>query len=547
MRIEKEIFIAIFWIVLTSIITGCKAASDSQTPELEASSAIFETPIEPTQVSEQAGLSWIFETPVDPIQVAVVLDMDKGVEAVIPVEGGTLSATGADGTVYTLEIPADALLNETPIGLIPVTSLSGLPFGNEQTYSVQLSPAGLFFQNPAILTIVPAEEIPLAEQIVFGYQADGKDLILAAPVVDSSEIKIQVQHFSGNGVTKGLLADIEPVRERLGGSIERRLESALNAEIARLRQQGSDGEAVSAAYAEALLQYEAQVVKPRVAAAGESCAAGQLAIQTVLRLERMRQLLGLSDGGNGLDKYPGLMDKAARVCVVEEFELCVEEHVIHRMLPVWLGFERQYALLGIAESAVLREARELTVKCLTFKLNFESTSTVNTVGGGGYESTVKSEITLRFNPDELTIKGEAPLVNEDFEFFLPVPDCVATGVRGGGTFKAFRLEILDEADDKYGHVRDFKLSYLPGNTSESASIACPDGAPVTIPAGPFWTGAFVVTHFDELDSSSPEGEGYISADWEILGAEYFAKKEWIKEDEDFVEAGTFKLYHRPGE
>ena len=144
-------------------------------------------------------MSWIFDTPADPIQVGVALDSGKTVEAVIPVEGGTLSVTGADGTLYTLEIPSDALLNETTIGMTPVTSISDMPFGNERTYAVQLSPEGLFFQNFAILTITPAEEIPLAEQITFGYQGDGKDLILAAPVVDSSEIKIQVLHFSGNG------------------------------------------------------------------------------------------------------------------------------------------------------------------------------------------------------------------------------------------------------------------------------------------------------------------------------------------------------------
>ena len=32
------------------------------------------------------------------------------------------------------------------------------------------------------------------EQIVFGYQGDGSDLIVATPVVDSADIKIQVQH-----------------------------------------------------------------------------------------------------------------------------------------------------------------------------------------------------------------------------------------------------------------------------------------------------------------------------------------------------------------
>ncbi|MEW6505558.1 MAG: hypothetical protein AB1457_16490 [Chloroflexota bacterium] len=44
-------------------------------------------------------------------------------------------------------------------------------------------------------------------------------------------------------------------------------------------------------------------------------------------------------------------------------------------------------------------------------------------------------------------------------------------------------------------------------------------------------------------------EGFIASDWEILGGEYFARKEWSKEDaaNGLIEAGTLKLYHRPGQ
>jgi hypothetical protein len=46
----------------------------------------------------------------------------------------------------------------------------------------------------------------------------------------------------------------------------------------------------------------------------------------------------------------------------------------------------------------------------------------------------------------------------------------------------------------------------------------------------------------------PAGAGYIADNWEVSGGEYFAKKEWIKDQGDLglTEAGTLKLYHRPG-
>jgi len=46
----------------------------------------------------------------------------------------------------------------------------------------------------------------------------------------------------------------------------------------------------------------------------------------------------------------------------------------------------------------------------------------------------------------------------------------------------------------------------------------------------------------------PSGGGYIAEDWDLQSGDYLAKKEWIKEDASLglTEAGTLKLYHRPG-
>ena len=459
-----------------------------------------------------------------------------------------MSATGADGTVYTLDIPKDALLTETTIGLTPVTSISGMPFGNEQAYAVQLSPDGLFLYDEAILTITPAVAIPKGEEIVFGYLKDGKDVILAPPVLNSSEIKIEVLHFSGSGVTRGLLADIEPVRLRLGGDADRRIQDALNIELNRINQEGGEWQSaqVVAAYGAAFTQFEEEVLNPRVAAAGESCAAGRLAIETVNNLERRRQLLGLSEGGNPMDRYPGLVDKVARVCILEEFELCVEDHVIHRMAMVWRHFEHQYAVMGLeVDNAVFREARELTIKCLTFNLKFESTGILD-LDDGGYKSRVTSEVTVRFDPDSNKMSGEAPLVNEDFEFRSP---CGATSIPGGGTFEVVNLKILVARPDEFNPDDvNFLLTYMPGATSESAKIKIcgSSGAPLALPPFPAWTSTFLTTHINELDTSGQFGGGYAITGFEILGDEYFAKVEWIRESGQIVEVGTFKIYHTPG-
>ncbi len=539
-----------FLVMITLVVAcgGTTAPPGSTGPGSSNPRSSPDAPASPGAGGDLGDLAWIFEAPTDPIDVVVTLDAGKKVEAAIPVEGGTVSATGADGTVYRLDIPKDALPTETTIGLTPVTKLTGMPFGREPNYAVQLSPDGLFLYNVAVLTITPAQAIPVDQQLVFGYREDGKKLTMALPVVDSSEIKIQVDHFSGNGVTQGTLADIEPLRGDLGGDVAERIRTAVSTALAESRRAQLAGQPSELPDFEAAFdEFEEQVVNPRVAAAGESCAAGRLAIETVFYLERLRQLMGHSQGGAPFDNYQDLVSNSARQCILEEFELCVEDHVIHRMAFVWRSYERQNALapyvgMPLVDDAVLREARELTIKCLTFNLKFESTGTA-TVADYGYDSTVTSNITLRFNPDEDKISGEATLVNESFEFRSP---CGGTSTPGDGTFKVGNLKILTAGAQALDQEVGFLMSYLPGATTERATIKiCGSTGSLPIPNFGGWTDAFLVTHQAELEREE-FGGGFIAIDWEVFGDEYFAKKEWIKESGDFVEVGTFKLYHTPG-
>lgn len=501
--------------------------------------------------------AYVFEANADPINVTVALNKSQSVEAVIPAKGGSLSAKGKDGTTYKLDIPNDALLVETSIRMTPVESLTGLPFGSGETLAVQLEPEGLFFYNFVTLTITPAmlagvtpaQKIPIDQQIMFGYQGSGQDVILAPPVVDSSEIKIQLLHFSGAGVTKGYLADIEPVRNRIGGDAERRLHSMIAERLGRERQAqllGSGDESSSAfsILKENIKQYQEEVLKPRLAAAGESCAAGQLALQTLLGFERQIQLLG--GESSGMDEIVKLMDTVGIVCVKEEYELCKNDHIIHRMIPVWLGTSRQFQLLGISEdTAAFKLAKELTQKCLSFELVFESEATFDAGDGDGYTSSVTSTVKIQFNADTLQTSGQAPLVNKAFEFRQD--GCSVTSNRGGGTFAVMGLGYFVQdkiPKGEVGKVTDLILSYMPGNTSETYTIQCEGQSRRTAPPSPMWTGIYLITHQFEMSQLSSD---FSVKGWEVFGKEYYAKKEWITEypEEDLVEVGTFKLYHRP--
>lgn len=531
------------------ISAACSAAPAGSNPETASPTREATKPLPggAGKSSVPKQYQYIFEIPSDPIQVSPGLDDTRQNEALIGPEGGSLSAVGADGTAYQLDIPAGALVTETLIRMTPLSSLEGMPFGSDPL-AVQLEPEGLQFYETALLSITPVQEIPLEQQLFFGYSGSGEDLILAAPVVEAREIKIRVDHFSGYGVTKGLLADLEPVRARIGGSAEQRIQSQAAEYLTRERQAALLGNAEPdlSGLEDLFRAYESEVIQPRVAAAGESCAAGRLALQTVLGYERQRQLLGFGEEG-GLGAYLGLMDTVAGVCMKEEYELCRDDHIIHRIIPAWLGLERQYQLLGMAvEGTVpaLEQARDYVKRCLNFELVFHSEVNFDDGGGGGYTSVVESKVKLQFDPQTMGLQATAPLVNQSFDF--RVPGCSTSSMRGGDTFTLMDFDLITDTkspSDELGYVRDLKMVYFPGNTKESFTVTCPDTPSFTNPPTPLWTGVFLVAHQAEM---SPSQGGFIAEDWEILGDELFARKEWIKDTEEgAIETGTFKLTHKP--
>ncbi len=127
------------------------------------------------------------------------LNEDETTSAVIAPGGGELTLVSADGSVYTLEVPAGALLADTEISMTTINTLVGGPV-ESKVYGVQLEPSGLAFDKFLTLTIQPAEEIPLEEQFMFKYEGSGENLHHALVDPNTEEIRIKLLSFSGGGV-----------------------------------------------------------------------------------------------------------------------------------------------------------------------------------------------------------------------------------------------------------------------------------------------------------------------------------------------------------
>jgi putative cell wall-binding protein len=116
--------------------------------------------------------------------------------AEVSADGATVTATGDDGAVFTLQIPAGAVDRPIEITMTPVRAID-LPAGT--AHLVDLQPAGIEFLATATLRIdAPGNALAVG----LGYAEDGRDLHLRAGAVDGGVVELGVDHFSGYGALR---------------------------------------------------------------------------------------------------------------------------------------------------------------------------------------------------------------------------------------------------------------------------------------------------------------------------------------------------------
>ena len=132
------------------------------------------------------------------------LDEASATIASIGPDGGEISAQGADGTSYLLQIPAGALVTEQAIKMTPVKRFKGLPLSGPAA-GVELSPDGLALAVPAKLTITGAGNFG-GSTVGFGTGEDGFEV--SEPLGIGNTLVIEIEHFSGHGGAEAAEADI---------------------------------------------------------------------------------------------------------------------------------------------------------------------------------------------------------------------------------------------------------------------------------------------------------------------------------------------------
>ncbi len=363
----------------------------------------------------------------EPIDLVPTL-ADGAVTAEIGREGGSVTATGPDGTTYLLELPADALLFPTDITLTPLAEVTGFPFDAppEHRLGVDLAPRGLELARQATLTITPAVSPEGMAVAALGYPGEGDDARAEFFNEEQGSILLTLEHFSGYVVVypTELTHWRAFARAELEFEIEM-LQSEIAAVIGWNRSAQLLGEAsldpvfIARHY---LPDYRRVALIPSLNNAAFGCREGMEAVVAWFGYWRQAQELGVAGdadspgdpefyvefGGKTLTSAfelpEQLMPTIVENCLQEDYEACVITGDLNILTQRIVAIERTMQLLGRdLEPAWVNLLIDYTKKCgqwrLTVYTEFEDTTQVSGAAAGfKAEGAVTRHIDLRWEP-----------------------------------------------------------------------------------------------------------------------------------------------------
>lgn len=347
----------LYLLTITALILGSFSCSPSkETPT---------TPATPTTYTESKDTQ--------PVVLTVTLDDSASVSALIPQKGGSVSATLANGLVYTLDIPEGALLSDQEVSMTPIRSIDGLPFSGGLIGGVQLEPDGTLLMAPATLTIQIPNGYDKRYLVGFGYHGVGTGLHLASASGDGSTITLPIMSFSGHGAASGTDQEVNNQAGRSTGSAADDYQQQAADVVNGARARGELNDAEMQKLLSIYKDYYDKAVKPALQAATSDDNKIDAAIGMFLTWARQAQLLGLFEDMESrfnegfalaIKGLKNAFDKAAQRCLSDQ-NINESTNMIKRL--------RELDLLGANDSSYTIEGKRKDFeKCLRYKVNLES-------------------------------------------------------------------------------------------------------------------------------------------------------------------------------
>lgn len=341
--------------------------------------------------------------------------------------GGTMTATGADGTVFTLTIPAKALLSDESITMTPMLGVDGLPVSGGFVAGVQLEPDGLRLFKPATLTIQTPVPVPVDQQAPFSYHSSGQDFSFY-PLAMGSGIRFNLVHFSGEGLGQGSQTQSFTPSDPESG-LQNQAAQLINHERAC---PGCDPQFQSKLQ-DLFQQYYDQVVTPAINQALTDDSVAISAIAQALGWARQIELLGLSQTPPFDAEEQFIFQQLPKILANafnQAYGRCQNDTAARDRMTEFqkmLGVIRSLALMGNEDPSDLipNYKQELAACALgKLKLNLESQVFGNTFTGTGSAKVEVNNVLLTLDPATFLYSAPPVPLQEVSLTYSPGPlDC----------------------------------------------------------------------------------------------------------------------------
>jgi hypothetical protein len=306
-----------------------------------------------------------------PRTITTVVEPSHAISAVVSAQnGGTLTATGANGTRYTLTFPPGALLSDETITMTPVATVQGSPLGT-LLGAVDLAPNGLQMLQAATLKI--AAPGPVNPKNIAGFEAfsGGQDFGLY-PLDPGNGIAMSLEHFSTEGVAEASPAELRTALLLVPARSEAEWNTLISLD---LRQSPVNG----VAFGTHMAAFYRDVIQPVVDRALTDDTYADTAVALLYHWDLVLEKYAFTDSKYVAALYGGsraVMTSILENAVNQRFQRCVKSNDLSEAVRL-LAIERQAAILGID----LGEAAELGEKCAHFELDVTTTASQTTETG----------------------------------------------------------------------------------------------------------------------------------------------------------------------
>jgi hypothetical protein len=438
----------------------------------------------------------------NPLDVSIELDNTRKTTGEITPAGGTLSATTADGTTFTLTFPKNAVLSNLQISMIPISNIEDLPLTGGYVGAVHLEPEGMEFLEPVTLTIEAAK--PFVDSKLKGFNSHdmGKEFYLQPMTVSGQTITLQLMHFSNPGAAVATENDDDLLVPLVPTDPRDRLEHDL-----------ADDEIVPLPNVKALEAYY-QRVKSKLEAAHSETSTLKRAIREFLTWRKSVSqekvefkfkaeiFQGWTLVAQGIENA---VDKAYTACAVNDnFRFMVD-------ILGWISWIKNNPRLAPYFEGKIAAFEQKASSCATFELTFEYRLEQETFAqhSGDYIVTnvrsnhhIQTKLEVSYSHEYAMLTGHAPLESVVFtasgysgDFGANrEPDCPTVMPEeatpyldfyvGGDQNEKSNIPVLsvlidlDDPDAPLQEIQALTLVIHPGLMTELFAIYCKDGTQI---------------------------------------------------------------------